>query len=191
MRYPCEFQKRLALSCPKSSAANQRLRLHQPITLSLLLTTFNRILLDPEICGIVQHLYFILAMSLCSYCSTIPVNLFSSGRKEQCHHDHQPNYNALRDSATAGCPFCKFMFHAISVLGPFAQKPHPWKEDQMTVLYSTKFNSQSVNFWGHRAAEMRGGWIPDEWCELYLITCLYNFKWCLLISILLRYSRCF
>ncbi|KAM3088783.1 hypothetical protein ACMFMG_000412 [Clarireedia jacksonii] len=112
-------------------------------------------------------------MSMCSYCSTIPMNLFSSGRKEQCHHDHQPSYNALEASALLGCPMCKFLLQAISVYtGPYAHKPFnqkaSWKEDIPVTLYSTKFNRQTVNFAGTEAGVFRGGWIPDDWHNVQL-----------------------
>ncbi|KAH8585653.1 heterokaryon incompatibility protein-domain-containing protein [Bisporella sp. PMI_857] len=129
-------------------------------------------------------------MSLCSYCSTIPMNLFSSGRKEQCHHDHQPSYNALEASALSGCSICKFLLQAISAYtGPYAHKPlnqkPSWKEDVPVTLYSTKFNRQTVSFAGREAGTFRGGWIPDGWLEYCTSQSMYSHS-----EDLLQYEAC-
>ncbi|CAG8957190.1 hypothetical protein HYFRA_00009391 [Hymenoscyphus fraxineus] len=118
-------------------------------------------------------------MALCSYCSTIPMNLFSSGRKEQCHHDHQPSYNALNASALNGCSMCEFLVRAMSVYtGPYAHKwpdqKASWKEDVPVTLYSTKFTQQRIFLKGREAGTFRGGWIPDDWLEYCTSENTYN-----------------
>jgi hypothetical protein len=52
-------------------------------------------------------------MEFCTYCASLPIQLFDRSGGKVCTVSHQPNYNSLVESATAGCGFCELLVDAI------------------------------------------------------------------------------
>uniref|UniRef100_A0A0B7JMX6 Heterokaryon incompatibility domain-containing protein n=1 Tax=Bionectria ochroleuca TaxID=29856 RepID=A0A0B7JMX6_BIOOC len=107
-------------------------------------------------------------MSLCALCKTIPSNLFSSGRKEQCSLAHHENVPALEASATAGCPMCAVMLGAMrrradqdgQLRSTFGKPVDPSKQVQ---LRNTKFGAQWVCVDWADVGSLRGIEVPEGW----------------------------
>jgi hypothetical protein len=101
-------------------------------------------------------------MPLCSFCSSIPLDLFSFQSDKQCTVAHHPSVPVLQASALAGCQFCNLCLHAIQ------QQIKDGEYDDKTgavTLASTKFDGQRVQIDYRHMGNLRGRILPSEWCR--------------------------
>jgi hypothetical protein len=107
-------------------------------------------------------------MGLCTFCSSIPLKLFSTDREKQCTIEHHPSYLALQTSGAAGCELCKLLLHAIQKQtedGEHDRVFGPWAADGSVTIRSTKFDGQHVQINYRQAGTFRGRIMPAEWCR--------------------------
>ncbi len=107
-------------------------------------------------------------MGLCSFCSSIPLKLFSWDRDKQCTVDHHLSFTDLQASGTAGCELCKLLVHAIQKQtedGEYARSWGPCSETGSVTLSSTRFDEQHVQINYKQAGRLRGQLVPPEWCR--------------------------
>lgn len=107
-------------------------------------------------------------MGLCLFCSSVPLNLFSTDRDRQCTIDHHPSFPALHESGTAGCELCKLLLHAIQKQTEDGEHDRVWgpcSETGSVTLASTKFDGQLVQIDYKQVGSLRGKLVPPEWCR--------------------------
>ncbi|KAL9127526.1 MAG: hypothetical protein Q9217_003614 [Psora testacea] len=105
-------------------------------------------------------------MGLCTFCSSIPLKLFSTHRDKQCAIKHQPSFPALQASGSAGCELCKLFLHAIQKQMEDGENDRvfgPWSKTGSVTLSSTKFDGQGVDIEYRTAGKFRGRLVPPEW----------------------------
>jgi len=106
-------------------------------------------------------------MGLCTFCSSIPLKLFSTDRDKQCTIEHHSSYPKLQASGAAGCELCKLLLDAIQKQAKIGEQDRmygPWAaEDGKVTVSSTKFDLQHVQFDYRKAGSFRGRIMPAEW----------------------------
>ena len=114
----------------------------------------------------VSSLFTQTTMVLCSFCSSIPLKLFSTARNTQCTIQHHNSFQDLQESGAAGCEVCNLLLNSIQKQTDDGENDRVfggWPKDGSVTVCSTKFDKQLINIGHKQAGSFRGNNIPTGW----------------------------